>query len=352
MSGVRPKSFDFKALTLTAEEGFVLSRIDGPTSVRELSNLTALDETRVAEIVAKLASQGAVDVEGGAAAPTTAATPAQAPEEEAAPEPTEASTDDEDAPTPEEAQDAAALDEEEARAVTNERMYLEVYAKKFKSLSVDQRVAAALTATGSDLMALCLDPDPQVVHAIVQNPMSSVEHARALAFHHRTHVGLEMVAKRADHLVDSLVQRRLLRNPQIPGSILVRIMARKVLIEVYKSAIDREIPDRTRQLVRVELRKRFMAAGPDERAALLVKTEARVLVLLVDCALDARTTQLLVGKTGYSILFVQNVARWSASPPPLLVHLLKQQTVRRNPGIRKMLLRHPNMPSEAKKQFA
>ena len=54
----------------------------------------------------------------------------------------------------------------------------------------------------------------------------------------------------------------------------------------------------------------------------------------------------------YTVLFIQNVARWPASPPALLVHLLKQMIVRNNMGLRKMLLKHPNVPVETKRNFS
>ena len=363
MKNIRPKSIDFRGLKLSPEEGFVLSRIDGPTSVKELANLTSLDEARVAEIVGKLAGDGAIEVDGAPSGGGGGARPPEPSRPEVEAEEADASDDardeadaaERDAAAPEvDAEEAASdadLDAQDEAFITNERMYREVYAKKYKGEAVDFRVSAALKEDGADLMALCLDPDPQVVHAILQNPKAGLEHARALAFHHRTHMGLEHIAKRSDYLADALVQRRLLRNPQLPDAILRRISGRKVLIEVFKIAVDREIPERTRVKVRVELRKKFMLATADERAALLVKTEGRVLILLVDCSLDARTTMILVGRNTYTLLFVQNVARWSPAPPKLLAHLLKMPTVRRNPGVRKMLLRHPNMPSEVKKLF-
>ena len=87
----------------------------------------------------------------------------------------------------------------------------------------------------------------------------------------------------------------------------------------------------------------------DERAALLIKTEGRCLILLVNCAIDARTTQMLTSKTSYTVLFIQNLARWSATPPALLAHLIKQPVVRMNAGLKKMILKHPNTPSEIKR---
>jgi hypothetical protein len=123
----------------------------------------------------------------------------------------------------------------------------------------------------------------------------------------------------------------------------------KLMMEVYKVGIDREIPERSRAMTREILRKKFMVASSDEKASLLFKTEGRCLLLLVSCSLDAHATQILCSKQNYTVLFIQNLARWSASPPSLLAHLLKMQVVRRNVGLKKMLLKHPNMPSEAKR---
>ena len=78
--------------------------------------------------------------------------------------------------------------------------------------------------------------------------------ARMIALHHRTQMGLEAIAKRSEHLKDPMVQRRLLRNPQIPGTMLNRILNPKLMMEVYKVAIDREIPERSRVLSRESLR--------------------------------------------------------------------------------------------------
>ena len=215
----------------------------------------------------------------------------------------------------------------------------------------DERIAAAEKADGADLLALCYDPEPQIIHAVLTNPKAGLPHARMTALHHRTGAGLELVGRRTEFLSDTQVQRRLLQNPQLPGTILRKIINPKLLMEVYKIAINREIPERSRVMSRELLQKKFMLGSGDERAALLIKTEGRCLILLVNCALDARTTQVLTSKTSYTILFIQNLARWSATPPALLVHLLKQPVVRMNIGLRKMLLKHPNVPSETKRNF-
>lgn len=372
MKNIRQKTVDMRSLRLSPEEGFVLSRVDGATSVKDLVALTGLDESRIVDIIGKLSAEGAVEVDGGlpssqnvAVAPVAMqAEPVSeviAVDQDAAERGAQRRDDEEDRDVAAEAESSPVVDadpsdpelaredaEQEART---EREYRKIYESIYHPLERDARVKAASEASGAHLLALCLDPDPQVIFAIMSNHRVTLECPRLVATHHRTHVGLEHVAKRTDFLADALVQRRLLRNPQLPGTILNRMVNPKLMMEVYKIAIDREIPERSRVMTREILRKKFMLSSSDERAALLFKTEGRCLILLVNCSLDAHATQILCSKNTYTILFIQNLARWSATPPQLLAHLLKMQVVRRNPGLRKMLLKHPNCPSEIKRSF-
>ncbi len=354
MKNIRQKAVDMRSLRLSPEEGFVLSRVDGTTSVKDLVALTGLDESRVVGIIGRLHAEGAVEVEG--------LTPPEPVSEVVAIDRGE--TDAEDRDSARELAEAASepvidaepsdpeLEREDAeQEARTEREYRKIYETIYHPMQRDERVQAAGEASGAHLLALCLDADPQVIHAVLSNPRVTLECPRLVATHHRTHIGLEHVAKRSDFLADALVQRRLLRNPQLPGTILHRMVGPKLMMEVYKIAIDREIPERSRVMTRETLRKKFMLASSDERAALLFKTEGRCLILLVNCSLDAHATQILCSKNTYTILFIQNLARWSATPPQLLAHLLKMQVVRRNPGLRKMLLKHPNCPSEIKRNF-
>jgi hypothetical protein len=377
MKNIRRKAFDIKTLRLSPEEGFVLSRLDSPLSAKELVSLTGLDESRIVEIVETLATQGVVDLdrEGGAPAPAraTASVPAAArapvaapvAESEGALEEVEeleesdgrilaaasaaganVSTEGE-----EPADDVDNPVEDEKRA-QGEREYQKIYEQIYHPLPRDERIALAEKADGPHLFALCYDPEPQIIHAVMSNPKAGLPHARMVAAHHHTGAGLELVGRRSEFLTDMQVQRRLLSNPQLPGTLLRKIVNPKLLMEVYKIAINREIPERSRVMTRELLCKKFMLGSGDERAALLIKTEGRCLILLVNCALDSRTTQVLTSKTSYTVLFIQNLARWSATPPALLVHLLKQPVVRMNIGLRKQLLKHPNVPSETKRNFS
>lgn len=403
VKNIRPKVHDARRLKLSPEEGFVLSRVESTTTVKDLVVLTGLAESRVVEIIGRLEAEGAVEVDGGAPAtppssssgtsatstssgsvPTTgrrAMRSDESPEIEAElfaflriDEPAaEAETASEEAPAtadaaesePSDAADEAQLEErdeggapdsdaDEAAFVEqekrSERQYRQIYETVYHPMSRDARIKAAHEVEGADLLALCLDADPQVIHAVLENPHAGLDHARMIALHHRTHMGLEAVAKRSELLKDALVERRLLRNPQLPATILSRIVSPKLILEVYKICIDREIPERSRAMACDILRKKFMVASSDEKASLLAKTEGRCLTLLVNCSLDAHATQILCGKRTFSVLFIQNLARWSATPAALLTHLVKLPLVRRNVGLKKMLLKHPNMPSDVKRK--
>jgi hypothetical protein len=345
------------SLRLSPEEGFVLSRLDAPLSVKDLVDLTGIEESRVVAIVETLATQGAVELDREVAAMPSgrpspvaerrddAARDDAAREAEEAAREAESSEDDEDLEAPE------TPEQTEERAAST-REYQRIYETVYHPMERDARIAAAKTVDGGDLLALCLDADPQVIHAVLTNPKAGLQHARMIAQHHRTHIGLDHVGRRNELISDRQVQRRLLVNPQLPDVLLRKIVGPKRLGDVYKIAVDREIPERSRVLTREALQKKFMVSSPDERAALLIKTEGRCLVVLVNCALDSRTTQLLTAKTTYTVLFIQNLARWTATPPVLLTHLLKQPLVRQNVGLRKMVLQHRNVPAETKRNLS
>jgi hypothetical protein len=351
MKSVRQKSVDIMTLKLSPEEGFVLSRVEGTATVKELAALTGFDEDRVLEIVERLGAQGAVEI--GEPAPAAASLrPANSPvEAELMAFLSDAPAALEEEPPLQEGDESATEDEEPEDSLEREGdvEYRKLYETVYHPMTKDERVKAASEAAGSHLMALCLDADPQVITALLANGRVGLPHARYIAQHHRTQIGLDAVAKRTEFLSDAWVQRRLLRNPQLPTTLLGRILNPKMLLDVYKVAIDREIPERTRVMTRESLRKKFMLSSSDEKASLLFKTEGRCLLHLTSCSLDAHATQILSSKQNFTNMFVQNVARWSASPPQLLAHLLKNPVVRRNMGLKKMLLRHPNMPSDAKR---
>jgi hypothetical protein len=233
----------------------------------------------------------------------------------------------------------------------DERNYRKLYETRFHPLPTDQRVHLAQTSQGPDLYALCLDADPRIIAAILENPTCGLQHVRLIAFHHRTGTGLEMISRRAEWIRDILVERRLLRNPQCGEQVLGRIMSSKRLFQTYKIAIDREIPELTRSRGRGYIRTKWQNAAPEERADLIIRTEARCLTVMIGCNFDAKTTGILCGRQYNSVVFIQNLAKFAATPPALLAHLVKQPFVRKIAPLKKLLMQHPNMPGEVKRQM-
>jgi hypothetical protein len=253
-------------------------------------------------------------------------------------------------PLPEEEEAPKEKEPEGAEKADDEKNYRKIFESKYHKLAPDVRAGLAAKATGPDLSALCLDPDPKVIAAVMTNALFGLAHARLIAFYHRTPSGLDHVATQPQLIRDGLVFRRLIRNPQLGQATLRRILQPKRLIEIYKAAIDRELPELSRQGARGLLRSKFAAqSNPEERAELLVNTEARCLIVMTGNTIDARTTQILCGRQTYSALFVQNVARFPAAPPALLAHLAKIPFVKRNAALKKVLMQHPNMPGDVKR---
>jgi hypothetical protein len=232
----------------------------------------------------------------------------------------------------------------------DERNYRQIYETRFRQLDVGLREEAARHASGSILFAMCLDPAPTVVSALLENSRFGLDHARSLAQHHSTDRGLEILARRAQLLRDSHVQRRLLANIQTPDVVVDRVLRFKRLLDVYRLSIDRDLPERNRVRVRSRLRPIFTRAEPEDRATLIIKTEGRCLVCLAGCTFDARLTQLLCNHTIVSTLFIQNLARFGATPPVLIAKLLRSPAVQRQPQLRALLSKHPNAGGDAKRR--
>lgn len=334
---------------LSAEEGFVLSRLDGATPASQLPHLTGLPLERVQAILAKLAAQGLLMPREPAPAPTAPPPAARAPLAQPEPplEPMDTAPED-DAPV-EDAQEDTPSPEEEAAQAQSEGTYRQLFETKLHPLPADERAAQARTADDAHLAAFCFDPVPAVIKSVLEHPRVGLTHARLIARHHRNPVGLEALANRAAFAADAQVRRWLVRNPQLPAGLFRRLYAGRRMLEQHKLSMDREVPEGTRRTARELLRSRFATGPAEERVELILNTEGRVLGALVGLAIDGKTTSLLCGRTYRSPMLIQNLARWSAAPPALIAHLLKQDAVRRAPQIKAMLQRHPNAPSHAKR---
>ena len=431
MSDWKPKlraGLRWESLNLTAEEGFLLSRIDGVTSVDGLTHLTGLSAAQVGLVLGKLQSSGAIDPPPVVdRAPTSSTSPArvrapvdvtaeQGPplltaddsvesdairqaldemqhgggdlpslegddtdegaalfDDDAAadpPVPTDADQATADAgvddPSGPDAADAADEDAEDARsdvdedeagdkrddaaADVEEGNHRKLFETTLHDLPQEEREKLARVEGGHVLCALCFDPVPAVINGILENPQVGFPHARLIARYHRTPQGIDAVFKRAEFVRDGQVQRYLLANPMLQDPHLKKILQPKRLGIVYKWALSRDIPEKNRNKVRHLLRAKWSTAEGDERANLVFGTEGRVLLMLAGLPFDSQTTSLLCQRTYNSTMLIQNLARFSATPPLLINHLMRQAIVKRQAHLRTMLLQHSNCPSDLKRK--
>jgi ribosomal protein L12E/L44/L45/RPP1/RPP2 len=311
-----------RELNLSPVETLIATRVDGTTDAAGLAHLTGLPQDRVEEILERLVTAGAVASHAGEA-------PQQAEPQEPLPQEDEAPEEPEEAP------------EDPGTEATHRKLF----ETTLHHLEVDVREARARDAVDPELTAFCFDPASKVIQALLDNPRTGLTQARLIAAHHRNPVGLESMSARAAFAADAGVRRNLLKNPQLPVGLMRRLWSARRLLEQWKLTISRELPEQTRRTARELLRQRFASGPAEERVELIMKTEGRCLQLLTGLAIDSKTTALLCGRTYSSTLFIQNLARWSAAPPPLIAHLLRQEAVRRSPMLRTLLQRHPNAPS-------
>jgi hypothetical protein len=336
---------DLKRLSLTPEEGFVLSRLDARLSTSEVAALTGLPPERTVEILSRLVEVGAVQSDS----PPPETPSITADEGRYVDEQLGAGVSDEEAATAEDPEGSEATESEPPPA--NEAGFRKIYESQFRKLSQGERTSAARTATDNELIALCLDPDPRVLNGVLENPKCGLQHARFAARWHPTAAGLEAIAQRGGFFIDPQLQRLLLRNPHSSELLTKRVLGGKRMLDAYKVSVDTDVPERTRMFARTVLRSKFGTAQGEERAGLICTTDGRVLAALAGLTLDGRATSILCARGYTSALFVQSLARFGSCPPPLLAHLLRQPLVRRQQHLKSMLLQHPNMPAEAKRRM-
>jgi hypothetical protein len=338
-------NIDLRKLTLSNVEGFLASRVDGFTTIAQLAQLTSLPREQIVALLERLVGEGAL-----VAPPQPEPQPAAPAAPPAVPEPPPAVS---EAPMPAAEEPPLPTGEEpepgEAEAEIGSGLtHLALYRERFHQLSPDERAQLALNATGPVLSALCFDPLPGVIRALMENRHTGLEQARLIAAHHQNATGLEFLLARAELMRDTQVQRLLWRNPQLNEGQLRRLTQSKRLLELWKLSVSREATTQTRNNTARLLRTRFVTAPAEERVELIINTEGRSLAGLSGLSIDGKTSALLCSRSYASLLLVQNLATWSVTPPALITHLLRQPLVMRQPRLKTMLQHHPNAPAHAK----
>jgi len=376
-------SAESQGIALTAEEGFVLSRLDTPLTRDEVVEQTGLPVERIDNIMAlledkqlavsdepplRLAAEtipdldpdgelaaeddetpvaglpiyaGPVESVASAEAAARFDTPPEPPFDPRADPPSDPSP-----PAPPESRPNIPL---ELDPNVLDPSFKQIYDRDLSRVPFETRIALSGTATGMTLLALCHDPEPAVVSAILMNPDCVPSHARIIALNHTNPLGLEQIARRGDLLADPQIEWLLLRNPMLPEELARYLLAPKQLIEMFELWADEVVADAARAIARDAIRTKFNEAPPNERADLITRTEGNALSVLVGLTLDGRTVTILCSRQYTSPVFVRNIIKFTACPGALLGYLWKQSLVRRNPQLRNMLLQHPNLPAELKR---
>ena len=309
-----PQAATDNALLLDPSAERLLSGLDGNRSVSDLSMETGLSENNVTTILEELVKQGVV------------------------------------LPDPERTDHQI---ENEAQSDTSKEYNVATHRKLFESelrkLERDVRVRLAGRASDPVLSALCFDPDPAVINGVLSNHSLGSQQARLIAEHHHTAAGLEALSRKSQLMRDQTVFRFLLRNLQTPDSVFRRMFSPLPLVQIFKSTLGRECTQRAKRIAREVLRQKFQRGEGEAKAALIFKTEGRCLNQLLGIPIDQKTTMLLCRRTYNSVILIQNLARFPATPPKLITHLLKQPAVRRQQHLKRLLKRHPNCPASAKR---
>jgi hypothetical protein len=316
---------DPHTLPLNAQQGFLLSRLDGVLDVGTLAALTGQPEAELTAWLHDLVRLGAVAPE--------VTPPPLGPEALPEPEPNPPGD-----PLPE----AEEVEEDPPLAAARAATHRQLFETTLHPWPVDERVALARVAVELDLCALCFDPTAEVIRSLLENPRLGGIHARLIAAHHRTSAGLEALGGRTVFTNDGGVRRALLQNPLLPPGLYRRLWSTRRLLDQYLVAMSRDCPEQVRAMAREQLRASFNQRTGEERAELILTTEGRCLTSLVGITIDGHTTALLCRRTFVSTLLIQNIARWSAAPPQLIAHLRRQDVVKRNAQLRQLLERHPN----------
>lgn len=241
---------------------------------------------------------------------------------------------------------AEAEPESEAQRIGDAR---KLYQARYKDLAVEEREKHAAEGDEMTRRALAHDPLPRVITALMENPGFSAIEARIIAREHPSGIGLGLLAHRARLLADPEVRRRLLRNPHVAAPLVQTVLRGRPLLTIHQVSTSHDVPENVKTFARQELRRSFAQREPDEKTALIIKTEGRVLSLLVGVALDGRTISLIVGRSAMSPMLIRNFAQWPTTPPPILSHMMRLPQVQRDKSLQQALMRHPNLPSQLKR---
>jgi hypothetical protein len=211
------KGVKLESLPLSPLLGYVASRLDGQSDLDALAKVTGMPLERVQGLIGELVSMGAVEGEAGAApAPAPVAEPEAPPPE---------------VPAAEETHDEPIEGEQDSPETM--QTHRQLYETKLKPLDKNERVAMTAQAQDPELSALCFDPLPEVILALLSNSRFGLSHARLVARHHHHSAGLEKLTANSAFAADLGVRRALLQNPQLSAALYRRLWQNKRLLDQF-----------------------------------------------------------------------------------------------------------------------
>jgi hypothetical protein len=355
---------DYSNLRLSSDEAYVLSRIDGVTSLDDLASLTGQSLDWIKEIVAQLIDQGAIDLDSLPNKSRPARRKAKKDEriehhfsEE------EIAFRVETSDGLEGVVDLAKLREDirNQNETTAEEVQLEfhddsdiarfrqVFDAELAKMTREVRIDKAENASGDELCALCFDPSPKVIEAILDNPRTGPTHVALIVSHHQSAEGLNQLAKRPELCHHQQVWGKILGNKRCSDKLYLAILEVLSIVEVYDCCLDNELSTRARRNALQMLRKKFRHASPDECEEFIIATNGGCLSVLTGAHLSTKTIERLCRRTFDSSGLVHSLASFLTTPPKLIAHLFRQPVVQRSMTLKQLLKRHPQCPPQLKR---
>jgi hypothetical protein len=228
-----------------------------------------------------------------------------------------------------------------------EAEYHRVYAQlRFKTHS--ERLNLAREADGDTLCAMCLDPNPQIIIATINNSSFGPVQARLVARYHRSLIGLDYLVKNPSYARDAGVRQALFRNPISSRSVLNKCFANMNLFTLMRLAMGHEASQHTVKQSRLRLRQGFSQATPEECAHFILQTEGRCLRFLYGLTFKDPTKDILAKQTYTSFILARNLLNFPAVPPDIVRALAKSPIIWRHPEFRRRILGHRNCPADIK----
>lgn len=220
---------------------------------------------------------------------------------------------------------------------------LAVYGELMQQELSERKQGAAL-GDGENLLAYALDPDPLVAKALLSNP--GCQKATALFFvqHQHNPECLHELAMHSHLMEDAEIAAALLKNPQVPETVLPALMAKLGAHELADLAANESAAVNARQAAANGFLPKYMQLLPQDREDLLLLHDGLYLPLLAGQEIDEDTVDLLCQERYDSEGMLRALIAYSGTPLRLLQVLYRQPLTMQNDDIKAALRAHINWP--------